>query len=585
MSSSELMLCPQSQAELYSFHSFDGCRILYRHWPAENHNGRFITLFHRGHEHGARLTEMAQFYAQQGYHVFAWDARGNGESEGTRDSAESFSVLTHDAELWMRHLKQQHLLEFEQTSVIAMSIGAVIAAAWVHDYAPDIRALVLAAPAFRIKLYVPLAIPLLRIARKNGWIENLNSYVKARVLTHDRHEQQTFNQDPLISHSIATDLLIDTYDTSTRLVEDSGAIHTPTLMLCAEQDWVVKRRPQRQFYQGLSSPYKEWQSLPGFYHAIFHEDQRQQVFARSLDFIERAYARAPWTPELNQQDHYGPSKDKYDRLCMTAKHPGYWLAKQGMKLLGRISDGIHLGLKTGFDSGSTLDYIYQNQASGKGNFGRWVDEQYLDSIGWRGIRLRKANLDELLDTVTQTARNEKRPIQLLDIATGNGRYICDFLARHPDIEASAELRDYCPNNIAKVTALAEQMGLGEKVQAKQKDAFDLDSYEKQGNVDVAVISGVFELFSDNQPIQQALAGVAKQVKAGGVLIYTNQPWHPQQAFIAKVLGGHQGNDWVMRCRSQAEMDALVEEAGFEKMGMRIDRFGIFTVSVALRKDA
>ena len=43
------------------------------------------------------------------------------------------------------------------------------AAAWVHDYAPPIRAMILAVPAFRVKLYVPFAIPFLRL-RKTGYV-------------------------------------------------------------------------------------------------------------------------------------------------------------------------------------------------------------------------------------------------------------------------------------------------------------------------------------------------------------------------------------------------------------------------------
>ena len=42
----------------------------------------------------------------------------------------------------------------------------------------------------------------------------------------------------------------------------------------------------------------------------------------------------------------------------------------------------------------------------------------------------------------------------------------------------------------------------------------------------------------------------------------------------------EGEAWVMRLRSQAEMDALVEQAGFKKIDQCIDEFGIFTVSVA-----
>ena len=38
----------------------------------------------------------------------------------------------------------------------------------------------------------------------------------------------------------------------------------------------------------------------------------------------------------------------------------------------------------------------------------------------------------------------------------------------------------------------------------------------------------------------------------------------------------------MRRRTQAEMDQLVEAAGFRKLGQRIDEWGIFTVSIAER---
>jgi len=38
----------------------------------------------------------------------------------------------------------------------------------------------------------------------------------------------------------------------------------------------------------------------------------------------------------------------------------------------------------------------------------------------------------------------------------------------------------------------------------------------------------------------------------------------------------------MRRRTQAEMDQLVAAAGFEKLAMEIDPWGIFTVSLARR---
>ncbi|MBK6407922.1 MAG: class I SAM-dependent methyltransferase family protein, partial [Holophagales bacterium] len=70
---------------------------------------------------------------------------------------------------------------------------------------------------------------------------------------------------------------------------------------------------------------------------------------------------------------------------------------------------------------------------------------------------------------------------------------------------------------------------------------------------------------------------------GGWLVYTNQPWHPQLEMIARLLTSHRGGvRWVMRCRSQREMDQLVEGAGFEKADQRVDEAGLFTVSLARR---
>jgi hypothetical protein len=53
--------------------------------------------------------------------------------------------------------------------------------------------------------------------------------------------------------------------------------------------------------------------------------------------------------------------------------------------------------------------------------------------------------------------------------------------------------------------------------------------------------------------------------------------------IARALTSHRGGQaWVMRRRTQNEMDQLVEAAGFRKIEQRIDQWGIFTVSLAQR---
>jgi hypothetical protein len=97
------------------------------------------------------------------------------------------------------------------------------------------------------------------------------------------------------------------------------------------------------------------------------------------------------------------------------------------------------------------------------------------------------------------------------------------------------------------------------------------------------VSGLYELFPDNTQVETSLAGLADAIPSGGLLLYTGQPWHPQLELIARALTSHRGQQaWVMRRRTQAELDQLVAHAGFRKLEQRIDEWGIFTVSLARR---
>jgi len=77
-----------------------------------------------------------------------------------------------------------------------------------------------------------------------------------------------------------------------------------------------------------------------------------------------------------------------------------------------------------------------------------------------------------------------------------------------------------------------------------------------------------------------MRGISQLIEDEGHLLYTGQPWHPQLELIANVLGNHQQEKWIMRRRSQYELDTLFREHGFTKEKMLIDDWGIFTVSSA-----
>ena len=565
----------------HTLKTWDGAELFHRAWLPGKPTDKALLLFHRGHEHSARWQETVESLQLDDVAIFAWDARGHGQSPGERGSAENLAAVIKDVDTFVRQVSEKYSIPIQNMIVLAHSVGAVTATAWVHDYAPPIRGLILGTPAFRVKLYIPFAVPLLRLKQKLFGPGYVKSYVKAKMLTHDSEQARAYQADEFIFRQIAVNILLDLHDTSTRLLADAGAIHVPTLMLGAGADWVVKLSAQREFFERLSSRVKEMEVFPDMYHAIFHEKERRAVVERIRRFILERFQEPPSTPSLLDSDKAGYTKAEFDQL----QGPGgisFALTRLSMKTIGRLSKGIQLGWRAGFDSGATLDYVYENKPRGVTPLGRLIDRGYLDSIGWRGIRVRRTHLEKLLRWAIERTYEQGRPVRILDIAAGGGRYVLETMRSLARIPMSALLRDYKQENLDAIDRLATELDL-KNVTVARGDAFDRVSLATvTPRPTIAIVSGLYELFPANEPLVNSLGGLANAIEPGGFLIYTNQPWHPQVEFIARVLINREGQPWIMRRRTQAEMDELVRNAGFEKLAMEIDPWGIFTVSLARR---
>lgn len=571
----------------------DGTALFYRAWIPGEPTRKALVIFHRGHEHSGRLEEVVRDLGLGNVAVFAWDARGHGRTGGARGYAPSFGHLAKDADAFIHHIAAAHGQRLEDMVVLGHSVGAVMVAAWVHDYAPPVRAMILATPALRVKLYVPFARPALRLMRRIFPRKPLfvSSYVKGRLLTHDPRQARRYDADPLISRQIAVNVLLGLHDTATRLIADAGAIRTPALVLAGGADWVVSLAAERKFFDRLGSAEKRMRVFDGMYHDILHEKDRHEVIAEIRRFVCDAFARdaaAPGDEATSIDAEMAYTRAEYERLRKPLPRFSprrFWFAAQRafMKTTGRLSRGIRLGWQAGFDSGSSLDYIYENRARGALLIGRIIDWFYLNNPAWVGIRQRKANVEKLLRDAIARVSQTGAPVRILDVAAGHGRYILETLKSLAGRQVTAVLRDYQEANVAAGRALAARYGL-DGVTCERADAFDQASYVSLApRPNIAIISGLFELFPDNAPVRQCLGGIADAMEAGGYLIYTNQPWHPQIEMIARALTNREGEPWVMRRRTQRELDDLVREAGFEKIGTEVGGRGIFTVSIAQRR--
>ncbi len=294
-----------------------------------------------------------------------------------------------------------------------------------------------------------------------------------------------------------------------------------------------------------------------------------------------------------EQTVVGKIEPEPPKVEMEVRQPGFlgrakWAIMRGLlSSVGKFSEGIRVGYQYGFDSGTMLDYVYINQAQGRFMIGKWIDRFYLNAIGWRGIRARKALLKNMLRT--EVAQNQARgqASRILDVAAGPGRYLQEFLqeiaSERFEKAGKAEVRILCRDlataGLVQGAAMAKAAGL-EAISYEQGDAFNPAPTQTAlgGAPNIIIVSGLYELLLDDGLIQKSLTCLYQLLAPGGTILFTTQTRHPQLEFIANVLPNRDGLPWVMKCRSAELVESWARQAGFSDVGSQQEQVGLFAIT-------
>jgi SAM-dependent methyltransferase len=271
----------------------------------------------------------------------------------------------------------------------------------------------------------------------------------------------------------------------------------------------------------------------------------------------------------------------------TAAHPRIhpsalrWRMLRAVLRFGaRLSDGIALGYRHGFDSGPMLDYVYCNQARGVPIVGQLVDRTFLNQIGWRAIRARRVLLERILRQLIVERRKQGCPTRIVDIAAGPGRYLLELIAAFDRDDLSANCRDLDGVGQQQGRALAAELGL-HNVTFERGDATDpADLARITPQPQIVIASGIYELITDAEAIIRSMTGVRALLPADGVFVFTTQIHHPQLDLIANVLPNRNGLPWIMPTRPISQVESWAKRAGFSAVHTAVEPNGLFAVTVA-----
>lgn len=266
------------------FETHDGLWLNENRWLPEGDPAAVVVVVHGFIEHSGRYAELAQRFNQEGYAVYAMDIRGHGKSEGERVFIRSFDDLLADLERFLDRVGAHEANK--PMFLFGHSMGGTVVALLAAMRPPDVRGLVLSAPACRIGNRV---FPLLR--RLAGFFSRVLPKLRlvpmsVKSLSRDREVVDQFHRDPLVFHGrfpVRTGAEI--LHAADRVEGQMEAIRLPFLVLHGTGDAVADPEGSRLLYQRAGSTDKTLKLYDGLYHDLFHEPEKEQLTADVIEWL------------------------------------------------------------------------------------------------------------------------------------------------------------------------------------------------------------------------------------------------------------------------------------------------------------
>ncbi len=271
------------------FISFDKLRLFYRYITSEGFRVCLV-LVHGLGEHSGRYINFFQRFSGLGYSVYALDLRGHGRSQGRRGHIMAFSDYLKDIKLFMEFVG--NMSKSKYYFMVSHSMGGLIAVRYAQEYGTQgetgLSGLIVSSPLLKIRVQVPKIKMLLgrAVSRFIPWLSMSNELDPA-FLSHDTSVVHAYIQDPLVHTKVTARWFTEIIKSMRQSFENACNLTIPCLFLHAGDDHLADPEGTRSLFPLIASKDKELKVYEGFYHELFNEPRKEQVFSDIEGWLRR----------------------------------------------------------------------------------------------------------------------------------------------------------------------------------------------------------------------------------------------------------------------------------------------------------
>jgi alpha-beta hydrolase superfamily lysophospholipase len=250
-----------------------------------------VVLVHGFGEHSGRYQALVRHLLEHGYSVTLYDHRGHGKSSGLYGHIDRFSHYEDDLQVIVDSARKTPA--GEKLFLIGHSMGGLVTLRYLTRAEATVDGAVVSAPLLAIAARVPAH--KLLIARIGATLAprlRLPNDIDPAVLSRDPGVGRAYAADPLVGRLVSTRWFAEAVKAMKEVKTAAAKITTPLLLLHGSEDRLAAVEATKEVYPLIASRDKELRLLEGFYHELFNEPEKEEIYRRVTDWLGARAAAA-----------------------------------------------------------------------------------------------------------------------------------------------------------------------------------------------------------------------------------------------------------------------------------------------------
>lgn len=263
----------------------DGLRLYVRRRQVESARGSVI-IVHGFGEHSGRYCALTDHLISRSYSVTGYDHRGHGLSDGLPGHVESFTEYEGDLDKIIASVRAQS--ESPTIYLIGHSMGGLIVLRYLARKNIAVAGAIISAPLIDVAVAVPAyKLMIARVSARMSPRMRLDNEINPSALSRDPEVGRAYAADPLVNRKVSARWFAEATRAMEEVKEMAPQVSSPLLIMHGSKDRIASVDATRKLFERIGSSDKELEIYEGFYHELFNEPEKLDVYERVTGWLDR----------------------------------------------------------------------------------------------------------------------------------------------------------------------------------------------------------------------------------------------------------------------------------------------------------